>query len=176
MLAALMRWQANANREGSKLMRLRRKLAAAAACATLTAGGVVAATAPAWADYGPGNVYQVAISSNLPGKAGGGVWLWFALSPSQGSTTSGTGDYSGADCGHGGAGAAHDSGSVTWSTAGGTLTISGITLKGLGGVVVTAVVPSADGHYSYDFNTPWPGLAFLGVPAGVGFSQVQVSP
>ena len=158
-------------------MKFRRTLVAVAACAALTAGGVGAATAPAWADYGPGNVYQIAISSNLPGQQGGGIWLWFALSPSSGSTTSGTGDYSGADCGHGGLGAVNASGQVTWSTVNGTLTIHGVTLKGLGGLVVDVSLPSAYAHHTYDFDTVWPTVgALFGVPSGAGFSQVQVSP
>src|SRR5919201_3282895 len=97
-------------------------LAAAASAAVLAA--------PASADYGQGALYQVEISANESGPNGGGIWLWIELTPSSGSTTNGTGDYSGSDCGHG-LGAASDRGDVTWTSSGGVLTINGVTLNGL---------------------------------------------
>ncbi len=156
-------------------MRLRKTAVTAASCAALTLGGVAAA-APALADYGPGNIYQVEISSNLTGPQGGGAWLWLALSPDQGTTSSGTGDYAGSDCGHG-EGAASDKGEVTWTKANGTLTIQGVTLNGFGGLPVTITVHSAYGHYSTDVVSVFPTLGpVLGLPPGAGFSQVQVAP
>src|SRR5258706_3534207 len=116
-------------------MRLRKTAVTGAACAALTVGGAAGA-APALADYGPGNIYQVEISSNLSGPQGGGAWLWLALSPNPGTSSSGTGDYAGSDCGHG-FGAASDKGEVTWTKASGTLTIQGVTLNGFGGLPVT---------------------------------------
>lgn len=161
-------------------MKLRKTGVAVATCVALTVAGVIAAAAPALADYGPGNVYQVEISSNIPGppvQQGGGIWLWIALSPGQGTSTSGTGDYSGSDCGHG-FGAVSDQGQVTWTMANGTLTISGVTLNGLGGLPVTVTVHSAYGHYDTDVVSVFPTLGEqpLNLPAGVGFSQVQVAP
>jgi hypothetical protein len=54
-------------------MRFRKIALAAAACTTLTLGGVAATAVPALADYGLGNLYQVEISSNIGGPDGGGV-------------------------------------------------------------------------------------------------------
>ena len=156
-------------------MRLRKTAVTAAVCAALTLGGVAAA-APALADYGPGDIYQVEISSNLGGPQGGGAWLWLALAPNEGTTSSGTGDYAGSDCGHG-FGAIADMGEVTWTKAGGTLTIQGVTLNGFGGLPVTIIVHSANGHYSTDIVSVFPTLgAALGLPPGAGFSQGQVAP
>jgi hypothetical protein len=158
-------------------MRLRKTAVTVAASAALTLGGVAATAAPALADYGPGNIYQVEISSNIGGPQGGGIWLWLALSPNPGTTSSGTGDYAGSDCGHG-EGAAADKGDATWTKAGGTLTITGVTLNGFGGLPVTITVRSAYGHYRTDIVSVFPTLggAPLSLPPGVGFSQVQVAP
>ena len=158
-------------------MRFGKTALAAAACATLTLGGVAAAAEPALADYGPGNVYQVEISSNIGGPQGGGIWLWLALSPNPGSTTSGTADYAGSDCGHG-EGAVSDKGEAFWTKTGGTLTITGVTINGLGGLPVTITVHSTYGHYSTDVVSVFPTLSDppLSLSAGVGFSQVQVAP
>jgi hypothetical protein len=71
-------------------------------------------------------------------------------------------------------------GDVTWSSAGGTLTISGVVLNGfppiIGPVPVTITVPSTYGHYSYPtdaFTT-----IFSGLPPFVtgGTAQVQIAP
>jgi hypothetical protein len=150
-------------------MNLRRTAATVAASALLGFGVVAATAAPAAADYGSGNIYQIEISSNVAGPDGFGVWVWFALSPSAGSTTSGTGDYAGSDCGHG-FGAVADLGEVTWSVSGGTLTITGFVLNGFNGLPVTITVPAAYGHYSTDVAS-----VFQGAPPG-GFSEVQVAP
>jgi hypothetical protein len=149
-------------------------LAAVSAAATV----VAVAAAPAAADYGRGALYQVEITANEGGPNGGGIWLWIELTPTTGSSTSGTGDYAGSDCGHG-HGAAPDRGDVTWSASNGTLTITGVVLNGfgpLGPVPVTISVPSGYGHYAYPTN------AFTSIFAGLppfltgGKAQVQVAP
>jgi hypothetical protein len=135
-----------------------------------------AAGARAASDYGPGAVYQVEISSNITGKNGGGIWLWIELN------ADGTGDYSGSDCGRGSAErATSDRGEITsWSIADGVLTINGVKLNGFGGLPVTITVPlpaSGYGHVTTDVISIFPALAtVLGLPPGVGFSQVQVAP
>src|SRR6266550_3186304 len=96
-------------------------LATAAIGLTLFAVGVT----PAAADYGRGAMYQVEITVNEGGPAGGGIWLWLALYSNV------TGDYAGSDCGHG-HGAAADRGDVTWTSANGMLTITGVVLNGFG--------------------------------------------
>jgi hypothetical protein len=160
------------------MKRFRRTLVIFAATGALAAGLLVAGAGPASADYGPGALYQVEITANEGGHDGGGIWLWLGLYPSAGSTTSGTGDYAGSDCGHG-HGAARDLGDVTWSSSGGMLTISGVVLNGfgpIGPVPVTITVPSTYGHYSY----PTDAFAsiFSGLPPFVtgGSAQVQVAP
>ncbi len=153
-----------------------RKLLAGGAAALLAASGAVLLTAgSAFADYGQGATYQVEISANIPGVQGGGVWLWLELSPTT-SPTSGTGDYQGSDCGHGANhGAAHDSGAVSWSESGGTVTITGVTLNGLGGFLTTITIPADYGHYAL------PGVGAVMtlppfIPPSVGFTQLQVAP
>jgi hypothetical protein len=160
------------------MKRLRRMLVAFVATGVLAAGLLAAIAGPASADYGPGAVYQVEITANEPGPNGGGIWLWIELTPSGGSTTSGTGDYAGSDCGHG-LRAARDLGDVTWSSSGGTLTISGVVLNGfgpIGPVPVTITVPSTYGHYSYPTDAFT--SIFSGLPPFVtgGSAQVQVAP
>jgi len=149
-------------------MRLRTILAAFAAAIATAA----IAAAPAAADYGPGAVYQVEITVNEGGPQGGGIWLWLALYPN------GTGDYAGSDCGHG-HGAAADRGDVTWTSANGMLTITGVVLNGfgpLGPVPVTITVRSQYGHY------PYPADAFTTIFSGLppfisgGKGQVQIAP
>ncbi|UUL75475.1 hypothetical protein NG819_14865 [Pseudarthrobacter sp. Fe7] len=72
-------------------------------------------------------MYQIELSANISGHDGGGVWLWIELDQS------GTGDYKGSDCGHAGQGGYPGSGDVTWTDTGGTLTLTGVALNGLGG-------------------------------------------
>ena len=139
----------------------------------LVAGLVAAAaagatSATALADYGSGAQYQIELSANISGKSGGGVWLWISLN------RDGTGDYSGADCGHGGAGAASDKGGVTWTMSGGSVVISGIALNGLGGFPTTVTVPAAYGHYTGTVGTFLTVPSFI--PSFVGTSQLQVAP
>lgn len=133
--------------------------------AAAAAGGT---SATALADYGSGAQYQVELSANISGQSGGGVWLWISLN------SDGTGDYSGADCGHGGAGAASDKGDVTWTTSGGSVVISGVVLNGLGGFPTTITVPTAYGHYTGTVGTFLTVPSFI--PAFVGKSQLQVAP
>ena len=139
----------------------------AAAAAVLAVGGALAAASPALADYGNAAVTR---SSYRPTSAArtAGVRLWIALN------RDGTGDYQGSDCGHGGQGAAADSSTVTWSSPGDQVVISGVVLNALGGFPATVTVPAADGHYtgtagSFITLTPW-------IPPGAGSSQLQVAP
>jgi hypothetical protein len=160
---------------------LRRGLVLGAAASALVALGAV----PASADYGPGAAYQIEISSNIPGAQGGGIWLWIELMPSSPGATSGTGDYAGSDCGRGRDGhAVADRGEVTWSASGGVITISGLTFNGLAGVpgvnpamVIVPIPPSGYRHETTDLAAVFPTAArTLGIPPGVGFSQIQVAP
>jgi hypothetical protein len=143
----------------------------------LVAGFAGAAAASASAQYGPGAVYEVELSMNIPGKQGGGIWLWLALN------RDGTGDYAGADCGHGGQGSASDRGDVTWTQIGDQIVISGVTYNGIPTAPMTGdftpfaptiIVPAAYGHYAGvdDTYTTLPGW----IPSGVGFTQLQVAP
>jgi hypothetical protein len=157
-------------------MKLRQAVLSSAAAALLVGGAVAATAAPASADYGPGATYEIEISSNITGPQGGGIWLWLGLHPNAGTTTSGTGDYAGADCGHG-LGAKNDRGDVTWTVSGGVLTITGVVLNGLQGLPVTVVVPAAFGHHTEDVVSVFPELGpVLGLPPGVGFTHIQVAP
>lgn len=149
-------------------MRTKSRIAAAAITAALAGAGAVAAASPALADYGQGAAYQVELSANISGRAGGGVWLWIELN------RSGTGDYSGSDCGHGGQGAAPDSGSVTWTFSGNQVVISGVVLNGLGGFPATITVPAADGHYTGTVGSFITLPPFI--PPGAGTAQLQVAP
>ena len=144
-------------------------VAALACVSLLTTAGVASA------DYGQGAVYQIALSANLSGPNGGGVWLWIALYPTDpNNPTYGTGDYTGSDCGHG-FGSVRDMGDVTWQAGpNNTIVISGVVLNGLGGFPTTITVPAAYGHYSGT------GGAFLTLPPflppDAGTSQLQVAP
>jgi hypothetical protein len=140
-----------------------------AMCAAVMPSGGTSALA----DYGQDAQYQIEISSNIPGTAGGGIWLWIELDQD------GTGTYQGSDCGHAGQGSAHDSGDLTWADNGnGTLTIHAVVLNGLPFLPPQDItVQSAYGHVMTDFATLFPDLSSaLGIPSGVGFSQLQVAP
>jgi hypothetical protein len=157
---------------------MKRFLTSLAAVSVVAAAVGAAGAAPAAADYGRGALYQVEITANEGGPNGGGIWLWIELTPTTGSSTSGTGDYAGSDCGHG-HGAAPDRGDVTWSASNGTLTITGVVLNGfgpLGPVPVTISVPSGYGHYAYPTNAF--NSIFAGLPPFLtgGKAQVQVAP
>jgi len=143
------------------------------AIAAVALAALALITSRASADYGRGAAYQIELSGNIPGNGGGGIWLWIELSANH------TGDYSGADCGRGAAEhAVHDGGNVTWTDNGdGTLTITGVVLNGLGGLPEPITVPDTYGHETTDFATSFPAVAgLLGIPSGVGFTQVQVAP
>ena len=121
--------------------------------------------------YEPGAIYQVELSANIPGVQGGGLWLWIGLRPDGG------GDYSGSDCGHGGAGAASDKGDVTWHYSGANnawIVIDGVVLNGLDGFQTTITVPSKYGHYTGTLGSYITLPSFI--PGFLGFSQLQVAP
>ncbi len=144
----------------------------------LVAAAVGASTTIASADYGKGAVYQIELSGNIPGSGGGGIWLWIELNADH------TGNYQGSDCGRGYAGhqanehAVPDSGDVTWTDNGdGTLTITGVVLNGLGGLPEPLTLPSSYMHESADFASVFTAVAsLLGIPPGLGFTQVQIAP
>jgi hypothetical protein len=147
---------------------IRPRIAAAGAVTALAVGGTLAAVSPAWADYGQGGVYQIELSDNISSPQGGGVWLWIELNQN------GTGDYQGSDCGHGGQGAASDTGDVTWSVSSGRVVISGVVLNGLGGFPATVTVPAAYGHYTGTVGSFITLPPFI--PPGIGNAQLQVAP
>jgi hypothetical protein len=121
--------------------------------------------------YEPGSIFQIELSANIAGKQGGGVWLWIGLH------TDGKGDYSGADCGHGGAGALNDKGDATWHYSGlnnDSVVINGVILNGLEGFPTTITVPSRFGHYTGTIGTFLTLPDFI--PPFIGFSQLQVAP
>jgi hypothetical protein len=139
-----------------------------------TVGGAVGASVAQ--AYGNGAVHQVEISAsaktNLFGSGtGGGIWLWIEL---DGSQSGGTGDYTGSDCLHrtpiGPTGAIADSGDVTWTSNGTTLTITGVVIGGDTQVIIT--VPES-GHLSTDNLS-----SVFSAPVGQipGTAQVQVAP
>jgi hypothetical protein len=75
---------------------------------------------------------------------------------------------------HGGAGAAHDGGDVTWHVSGGQVIIDDVVLNGLDGFVSTVTVPAAYGHYTGTLGSFITLPAFI--PSGIGTSQLQVAP
>jgi hypothetical protein len=135
------------------------KITMTLAAGALTAAGVIGVAGPAAADYGNGAVREIELSANVSGPQGGGAWLWIALNADH------TGDYSGADCGHGG-GATSDKGDVWWESVGGNIMIHNVILNGLGGFDATVTVPWTTGHYTVP---PF-------IPPFVGNSQLQVAP
>jgi hypothetical protein len=142
----------------------------ASVAAVIAAGAATLAlpAASAFADYGNTAVHQIELSANISGLHGGGVWLWIELSSNY------TADYSGSDCGHGGAGAASDTGSATWTQTGGSLVITGVVLNGLGGFPTTITVPAADGHYVGTIGTYLTLPSFI--PPSIGNSQLEIAP
>jgi hypothetical protein len=149
----------------------------------LGAAGVLAgvlllsSTGTARADYGKSAVYQIEISGNCTGPTtclpvvvqGYGIWFWAELN------ADGTGDYQAADCGHGfgDSRAFHDSGEVTWTSNGTTLTITGAAIFG-NTVPISITVPARDGHDSETFAQVFDVPALGG--ALPGWAQVQVAP
>jgi len=144
------------------------RIALAAAGALLAGAGTLSTAGPAWADYGSGAVYQIELSANLSGPPGGGLWLWIELN------RGGTGDYQGADCGHGGVGSVHDSGDVRWSASSGQIVVTGVVLNGLGGFPATITAPAATGHYKGTIGSFITLPSFI--PSSAGNSQLQVAP
>jgi hypothetical protein len=149
-------------------IRVRPRIAITAAAVALVTGGTLAAASPALADYGQGATYQIELSANVSGSSGGGLWLWFELN------SDGTGDYQGSDCGHGGQGAAHDGGDVTWHVSGNQVVINDVILNGLGGFSATVTVPASYGHYTGTLGSYITLPPFI--PPFVGTSQLQVAP
>jgi hypothetical protein len=120
-------------------------------------------------------LYQVEISGNVPGKAGGGSWFWLELD------RDGGGIYAGSDCAHGGGGASADRGELTWKQQGDQLVIHGVVSAGLPPFAYEPIlVPAAYGHYVETFAQVFPTLtAFLtsvGADLSNGSVQVQVAP
>lgn len=148
--------------------------------AALTAALIAIPVAGASADYGKGAYRQIELSANTPGREGGGAWLWIELNRSKPTSTNGTGDYAGSDCGHGGLGAASDKGDVEWEEVGGKLVIHGVILNGFRsplfpeGFETTVTVPAETGHYTGPIGK------FLTLPFFIdpskGNSQLQVAP
>jgi hypothetical protein len=149
-------------------------VAVAIAMVSVPSGTLGSGATRAFADYGPSAQYQVELSANAPGQHGGGIWIWTELSPAYPGATWGTGDYSGADCGHGGAGAVSDKGEDTWRLVGGNLVISNIVLNGLEGFNATMTVPATYGHYTGTLGSFISLPAFI--PPFIGTSQLQVAP
>ena len=159
---------------------LRTRLAVFGATGALAVGLLAAMTGTASADYGKGAVHQVVISSNLlpnlfgPGT-GGGIWLWIELNGTS-PTSGGTGDYTGSDCLHhtpiGPTGAHPDSGDVTWTSNGSTITIYGVVIGG-DNTPVTITVPLS-GHESLRGDVS----SLFSAPVGLlpANAQVQVAP
>jgi hypothetical protein len=140
---------------------------------SLAIAALLVPAAGASAVYGKGAYREIELSANASGREGGGAWLWIELG------SGGTGDYAGADCGHGGAGAVSDKGDVEWEHSGEMLVIHGVILKGLGGFETTITVPAKTGHYKGALGT------FLTLPEWlippevaqvIGNSQLQVAP
>jgi hypothetical protein len=149
--------------------------AALVAAAAFAAGVLGTGKASA---YGSGAVHQVEISAtispNLFGSGtGGGIWLWIELDGTS-ATSGGTGDYTGSDCLHHTpiapfTGAVSDSGEVTWTSDGTTITILGVVIGG--DTPVTITVPLA-GHENTNL------AAVFAPPVGglPGSAEVTVAP
>lgn len=151
-------------------MRVRRALIGLVAVGSLVAALLMAGGTAAAANLGYGGdaVYQIELSANSNGPSSflpNGFWLWIELD------SNGTGTYHGSDCVHSPSmpliGTSVDSGTVTWSTAGGMLTITGLSLAD-GAFHPTLMVPAAMGHYVMN------GIA-LGLPVP-DMTQLQVAP
>jgi hypothetical protein len=158
-------------------VRFRKTLTAGISTVAILGGVGLWGTGTAFA-YGNNAVHQVEISASLPPNffgpgTGGGIWLWIEL---DGTSSGGTGDYTGSDCLHHTpispmTGAVADHGDVDWTlnTATGIITITGVVIGGDTPVIIT--VPES-GHETVPVADVFPGLA----PPGVGTVQVQVAP
>ena len=150
------------------------RVGAACAVAGLLTGAGFGAAPSAFAgstggsSYGPGAVYQVELSSNVPGE---GFWIWVELN------ADGTGNYQETDCIHLGGGhatdaASHDAGDVTWNWSNGMLDIQGLEIIGGLETVDVSVPPPAPGYGSVSsFAVTWMG----GAPI-VGASETESGP
>jgi hypothetical protein len=118
-------------------------LTAAMAC-------IAAVAAPSSrADYGAGTLYNIEFSANNVGVVQGtgkGLWLWIALD------SNGGGDFTGAGCKHNGSGGADgatpQSGDVTWTDNGTTLSVNLVLVVGGVPKPFTITVPDSLGHYT----------------------------
>ena len=164
---------------------MRRLWVLLAGCLIAAAALFFGTAAGAHADYGPGAVYQVEISANaLPGPS---FWFWAELDPGGAS-----GDYQMTDCIHVGRGgpnaAAHASGEVeSWSTGGGMLTMTGISIVGgANTATVSVALPSSGamyGHSNYVKVTVTAAVPGAPLPVGAVFeftgpraANVQLAP
>jgi hypothetical protein len=147
-------------------------LIAVCAVAALAAGPAAAAPST---PRGGDALYQVEISSNVPGPQGGGSWFWLELD------RDGGGIYAGSDCAHGGGGASPARGALTWAQQGNQLVIHGVQSALLPPFAYEPIlVPASYGHYVETYAEVFPTLtAFLtsvGADLSGGFVQVQVAP
>lgn len=164
------------------MVRLRRAIMAALSAgalmsSALAVGGTVAAqSAPPGGDA----QYQVEISYNCTGpscplpaavQAGAGVWLWLELDQGGG------GIYDGSDCIHGVPfapnGAISDQGTLSWTTDGTDLIISGVQLAGYPTATIITV-PEGYGHYIEQGPQVFSQIAGASPPPGT--TQVEVAP
>jgi hypothetical protein len=148
------------------------RISAALAVAGMATGAGLGAAPAAFAgstggsSYGPGAVYQVELSSNVPGE---GFWLWVELD------SDGTGTYQEADCIHLGGGhatdaASHDAGDVTWTSSPGALNISGVEIiGGLEAVDLSVALPTSGYGSVTSMTLTWAGGApIVGAETGSG--------
>jgi hypothetical protein len=155
--------------------RLSRGVTVLAVCAVAAALVTGPAAAAPSAPPGGDALYQVEISSNVPGPQGGGSWFWLELD------RDGGGIYAGSDCAHGGAGASAARGALTWEQHGNQLVIHGVQSALLPPFAYEPIlVPASYGHYVETYADVFPTLtAFLtsvGADLSRGFVQVQVAP
>jgi hypothetical protein len=153
------------------LSKIGKPLVAVLSSMAMAAGLLLVMAAPASATYGQGAQYQVELSVNIPGRDGGGVWLWIGLNKD------GSADWAGSDCGHGGKGAASDVGDGSWHyldpATKDTIVIDNVPLNGLLGFPSTITVPATRGHYTGTDEAFMTLPSFI--PSGIGSSQLQVA-
>jgi hypothetical protein len=143
----------------------------AVAAALATEPAAAAPSAPPGGDA----LYQVEISSNVPGPQGGGSWFWLELD------RDGGGIYTGSDCAHGGGGASPARGALTWEQQGNQLVIHGVQSALLPPFAYEPIlVPASYGHYVETYAEVFPILAAFLTSVGADLSggsvQVQVAP
>jgi len=146
------------------------RISAALAVAGMATGAGLGAAPAAFggstggSSYGPGAVYQVELSSDVPGE---GFWIWVELD------SDGTGTYQETDCIHLGGGhatdaAAHDAGDVTWTASSGMLSISGVQIiGGLETVDVSVPLPTSGYGSVTSMTVTWEsGAPIVGAAIG----------